>query len=183
MARVWPAEEADSITRSLERAHLAGPNRTLVQDLTFAVDQLVEIAIRALSPAVNDTFTALTCVDWLSDGLSKNSARWDPNLVHRDGAGYVRVIAAAVHYDRFVAAAFDKIRQSSRGMPAVMIRQLDALAKIMASTINDEQREVLRVQGQMIVRSCDDSVPEANDRAEVHRHHDQLVAAVPAPIS
>ena len=50
---------------------MTGPHRTLAQDLAFAIDQLVEIAIRALSPAVNDTFTALTCIDWLGDGLCK----------------------------------------------------------------------------------------------------------------
>ena len=52
-------------TRSGERAQVTGPHRTLNQDVAFGVDQLVEIAIRALSPAVNDTFTALTCIDWL----------------------------------------------------------------------------------------------------------------------
>ena len=63
------------------------PHRTLAQDLAFAIDQLVEIAIRALSPAVNDTFTALTCIDWLGDGLCKISTRWNPPRVHRDTAG------------------------------------------------------------------------------------------------
>jgi uncharacterized membrane protein len=43
----------------------------VTHDVAFGVDQLVEIAIRALSPAVNDTFTALTCIDWLSDCLCK----------------------------------------------------------------------------------------------------------------
>ena len=60
---------------ALERAHVTGPYRTLAQDLAFAVDQLVEIAIRALSPAVNDTFTALTCIDWLGEGLCKIAPR------------------------------------------------------------------------------------------------------------
>jgi uncharacterized membrane protein len=98
LAAVWPADAADRVTRSLERAHFTGPHRTLAQDLAFAIDQLVEIAIRALSPAVNDTFTALTCIDWLSDGLCKISARWNPKIVRRDAHGYVRVIAADVSY-------------------------------------------------------------------------------------
>ena len=57
MATVWPAGAAPAVTEALRRAHVCGPSRTLAQDLPFAVDQLVEIAIRALSPAVNDTFT------------------------------------------------------------------------------------------------------------------------------
>ena len=51
--------------------HITGPLRTLTQDIAFGIDQLVEIAIRALSPAVNDTFTAMTCIDWLGDSLCK----------------------------------------------------------------------------------------------------------------
>ncbi|MGZ4741398.1 MAG: DUF2254 domain-containing protein, partial [Ilumatobacteraceae bacterium] len=93
LATVWPAEAAGAVQRNLERAHFTGPHRTLAQDLSFAIDQLVEIAIRALSPAVNDTFTAITCVDWLSDGLCKITANWNPRLVHRDGRGHVRIIA------------------------------------------------------------------------------------------
>ena len=62
------AAARDGVRRqALRQAHVTGPNRTLAQDLAFAIDQLVEIAIRALSPAVNDTFTALTCIDWLGD--------------------------------------------------------------------------------------------------------------------
>ncbi len=69
LATVWPGGAAGQVREALAKAHLTGPHRTLSQDPVFAIDQLVEIAIRALSPAVNDTFTALTCIDWLSAGL------------------------------------------------------------------------------------------------------------------
>jgi uncharacterized membrane protein len=177
LAQVWPGDAAATITRSLARAHVTGPHRTLAQDLAFAIDQLVEIAIRALSPAVNDTFTALTCIDWLSDGLCKISARWNPTLVHRDSQGNVRVIAADVRYQRFVERAFDKIRQASRAMPAVMIRQLEALSKVMAYTTADDQRLCLCEQADMILRASVESVPEPRDRADVHRRYDEVVAA------
>ena len=140
LARVWPASAAPERRAGLDRAHVTGAHRTLRQDLTFAIDQLVEIAIRALSPAVNDTFTAITCIDWLSDGLCKITAAWHSRRVHFDDSGKVRLIAAEPSYERFVDRAFDKIRQAGRGMPAVMIRQLDALAKIMEYTTTPEQR-------------------------------------------
>ncbi|MGI8573263.1 MAG: DUF2254 family protein [Solirubrobacteraceae bacterium] len=57
-----------------------------------------QIAIRALSPAVNDTFTALTCIDWLGGSLCKITTRWHPIRVHRDSHGYVRVITAHVSF-------------------------------------------------------------------------------------
>jgi uncharacterized membrane protein len=70
--------------------------------VSFGIDQLVEIAIRALSAAVNDTFTALTCVDWLGDSLCKITLRWHPALVHRDDRGFIRVIAAEPSHERLV---------------------------------------------------------------------------------
>jgi uncharacterized membrane protein len=178
LATVWPGQAADTVRRNLERAHFTGPHRTLAQDLSFAIDQLVEIAIRALSPAVNDTFTAITCVDWLSDGLCKITANWNPRLVQRDGQGYVRIIAAEVSYARFVGRAFDKIRQSSRAMPAIMIRQLDALAKIMSYARTEDQRATLLEQAEMILRSSEESVHEEHDRRDVRSRFD-LIAAPP----
>ena len=176
LARVWPADAAPKVARGLERAHVTGAHRTLAQDLAFAIDQLVEIAIRALSPAVNDTFTALACIDWLGDGLCKVTAKWNPRQVHRDRRGNVRVIAAPPSYRRLVDRSFDKIRQAGRTMPAVMIRQLDSLAKIVAYATSDEQRAALYNQAEMIMRSCDESVPEAGDRADVRRSYDAVVA-------
>jgi uncharacterized membrane protein len=178
LATVWPADSAGAVISALERNHFTGPHRTLTQDLAFAIDQLVEIAIRALSPAVNDTFTAITCVDWLSDGLCKITANWNPRLVQRDGRGYVRIIAADVRYERFVERAFDKIRQASRAMPAIMIRQLDALAKIIAYATTDDQRTALLNQADMILRSSEESVQEMNDRLDVRRHF-ELIATAP----
>ena len=176
LANVWPAEACPGVVQGLERAHATGPHRTLAQDLAFAIDQLVEIAIRALSPAVNDTFSALTCIDWLGDGLCKISARWNPRGAHRDGEGRIRVIAAEASYSRFVERSFDKIRQAGRGMPAVLMRQLEALARIMEYTTTVEQRAVLLAQAAMILRSSQESVPEGADRADVQRRYDAVIA-------
>lgn len=182
LARVWPAEAAGRVARGLARAHATGAYRTLSQDLTFAIDQLVEIALRALSPAVNDVFTALTCIDWLGDALCKLTVRWDPARVYRDRGGHIRLIAVPVDYPRLVDRAFDKIRQAGRGMPAVMIRQLDALAKVMAYAATEEQRDVLRAQAAMILRAAETSVPEPGDVADVRARHAALVAAEPLPV-
>jgi uncharacterized membrane protein len=178
LANVWPAAAAPGVARALGGAHATGPHRTLTQDLSFAVDQLVEIAIRALSPAVNDTFTALACIDWLGDGLGKIASRWRPATVHRDAAGRVRVIAVTVGFERLLERAHDKIRQASRGMPAVMIRQLDGLAKVIAYTTSTEQRELVLAQADMIIRSCEESVPERSDRADVRRRYEAVLASM-----
>ena len=176
LALVLPAEAAPDVARSLERAHATGSHRTLTQDLSFAIDQMVEIGIRALSPAVNDTFTALTCVDWLGESLCRIAADWSPTTIHRDGAGQVRVITPEISFVRLLERSFEKIRQASRGMPAVMIRQLDALTKIMEYATTTEQRDVVVEQARMIGRSNAESVPEENDRADVERRCDAVLA-------
>jgi uncharacterized membrane protein len=174
-ATVWPPEAAPLVRQALGRAHIVGPYRTLSQDVSFGIDQLVEIALRALSAAVNDTFTALTCIDWLGENLCKIVTGWHPARVHRDGQGFIRVIAAEPAYDRLVQRSFEKIRQSSLGMPAVMIRMLEALARIMAETTSEGQRRVLLDQAAMIDRASERSVPEAADRADIRRRYEAIL--------
>ena len=178
LAVVWPPESAPAVARALRRAHVTGPHRTLVQDPVFAVDQMVEIAIRALSPAVNDTFTALTCIDWLGDGLCKMSFRDVRNRVHHDKRGHIRLIEAGLTYERIVDRAFDKIRQAGRGLPAVNLRQVEALAKVVEYTTEGEQRQVLRHQADMILRSSEEAVPEESDRVDVRRRYDDVLTTI-----
>ncbi len=175
-ATVWPAHAASRVARELSRAHVTGPYRTLAQDVSFGVDQLVEIAIRALSPAVNDTFTALTCIDWIGDSLCKVTGRWHPIRVYRDAAGVVRLITTETTYERLVQRAFEKIRQSGRGMPAVMIRQLDALAKIMERATAPEDRQLLLGQAAMIERLSLSSVDEESDRKDIQRAYEAVLS-------
>jgi len=174
-ASVWPPEAAPLIRQALGRAHIIGPHRTLTQDVSFGIDQLVEICTRALSSAINDTFTALTCIDWLGENLCKIVTGWHPARVHRDSQGFIRVVAAEPAYDRLVQRSFEKIRQSSLGMPAVMIRMLEALARIMAETTSEGQRRVLLEQAAMINRACERSVPEASDRADIQRRYEAIL--------
>ncbi|MGO9224905.1 DUF2254 domain-containing protein [Mycobacterium sp.] len=176
LASVWPAAAAERVADYLAHAQATGPHRTLTQDVAFGVDQLVEIAIRALSAAVNDTFTAMTCIDWLGDCLCKIAPVWSPTQVHRDSRGVIRVISDQVSYERLVQRAFEKIRQASRGMPAVMIRQLDALTTIMEQTTDPQRAQVLMDQAIMIHRANLESVPDASDRADVDRRYAELCA-------
>ena len=178
LSRVWPGDAAPAVFAALDRAHVTGPHRTLAQDPTFAIDQLVEIAIRALSPAVNDTFTALTCIDWLADGLCKVSTRHFSEGVFRDDSGVVRLIEPDPSYSRMVNRSYDKIRQSGRGMPAVMIRQMDSLTKVLEYTTDPEQRDVLVRQADMILRASEQSIAEPEDLDDVRSRYEAVLATL-----
>jgi uncharacterized membrane protein len=69
LAAIVPAQNADGLERAIDHGIHIGRHRTLTQDSEFGISQVVEIAIRALSPAVNDTYTGVACVDWLADAL------------------------------------------------------------------------------------------------------------------
>ena len=86
-ATVWPPEAAPLVRQALGRAHIACPYRTLSQDVSFGIDQLVEIALRALSAAVNGTFTALTGIDWLGENLCQIVAQWIRRACTGTGGG------------------------------------------------------------------------------------------------
>jgi uncharacterized membrane protein len=176
LATVTPPEAAPRVKAALRLAHLNGPYRSLSQDISFGIDQLVEIAVRALSPAVNDPFTALTCIDWIGDSLRQVALRWHPQVVHRDRAGYVRLIRTQASYDRLVRRGFEKVRQTSGGMPSIMIRELQALKEIMAQAPHLEQYAVLVEQAEMIWRSAEETIPEPRDLADVRTVYQALVA-------
>jgi uncharacterized membrane protein len=175
LATVWPRGAAEQVRLALAKAHVTGPHRTLMQDPVFAIDQLVEIAIRALSPAVNDTFTALTCIDWLAAGLSRLSGRTLEEASYRDGFGRVRLIERDPSYGRMVNRAFDKVRQAARGMPAVIIRLLDALAVVMEQTTTAEQQRILLRQAEMVLRSAEETVPDANDLDDIRARYRRVL--------
>ena len=178
IARVWPPEAAEAVEVRLALGHITGAYRTLPQDISFGFDQLVEIALRALSPAVNDTFTGMTCVDWIADGLCRISTSWRPHRIRRDADGNIRVIAFQPDFERLVERTFDTIRQAAVGMPAIMIRQLDALAKIIEQTPDRIYQTPLIRQAEAIQRSNLATVPDPSDRADVTERYEAVMALV-----
>ena len=178
VAKVFPRGASQQVEVALAKAHVTGPHRTLMQDPVFALDQLVEIAIRALSPAVNDTFTALTCLDWISSGLCRLSGRELTERVFRDEEGRIRLMGADWSYLKIVNRAYDKIRQAARGMPAVIIRILDSLTVVAQATTTTAQREILLRQGEMVLGSAVESVPARNDLDDIQSHFDLFARCV-----
>ena len=176
VALVVPGDAAAAVAAALERAHIVGPNRTLTQDMGFAIDQLVEVAIRALSPAVNDTFTALNCIDWLGDCLSHAAVSELPDGIHRDAAGNIRIIEPVITMDRLVKGATDKIRQAGSGMPAVLIRMLENMGKLLRSVQTPELRAVVEAHARLILRSGEETVREESDRADIRAAFDAALS-------
>ena len=150
LAAIVPAENIGKLEAAIDHGIHIGRHRTLTQDSEFGIAQVVEIAIRALSPAVNDTFTGIACVDWLGDALLTLAERPPLEGNWYDTDSRLRVWMPPVRLERLVKLAFDQIRQASATTPAVLIRQLEAILRL-APRLPNACREVLSDQADAIL--------------------------------
>ena len=176
LVRVWPGNRiTDSFTAQINSAVVLGRQRTANQDLEFAVDQLVEIAVRALSPGLNDPFTAITCVDRLGSALSRLAARDWPSVYHHDTNTQLRLIAPIATFPAITDAAFNQIRQYGRSSAAVSIRLLESIAVIAGFTSRPEDRAALTRHAEMITRGAREALPEIEDRQTVEQRYQAVL--------
>ena len=141
-----------------------GRHRTVEQDVGFGIRQLVDIALRALSPGINDTTTAVMCLDYLTAILMRLAVR--PAL-QADYSAYEfdRVTDPhAQNFTGFVQDALDQIREAGRGNSAVLERMLDSVSGISAATRNGANRDVLLDELTLLEESIRDSVESSRDR-------------------
>jgi uncharacterized membrane protein len=137
-----------------------GPSRTLQQDIEFGVLQIVDIALKAISPAVNDPTTAVTCVDQLSRILIRFAARELPASVLYDPPGIARVSIPWIDFDGLLKSAFEQVRLYSKSDIAVSLRMLRALADIACTTSEPAFHRALYEEGKRIVEGCAEKLGE-----------------------
>jgi uncharacterized membrane protein len=161
----WPPERLDEeVVAKLLGTVVTGNQRTSVQDLQFGIDQLVEIAVRALSPGINDPFTAISCVDRLGSTLIRLCRQEMPPSYRVDAKGQLRVVVHPVTFADFADAAFNQIRQYARESAAVTLRLLETIAVVGESARRPGDREALLRHAEMIGRGAQEGLPEADDR-------------------
>lgn len=131
LVEAWPPDRCgEDEAAKIEAAFAVGSRRTPLQDLRFLVDELVEIAARALSPGVNDPFTAVTCLDWLGAALSELANRQLPSHLRVDDDGRLRVITHPVTFEGFVERAFGALAQYSSSDMVAALRHVRALGEV-----------------------------------------------------
>ncbi|WP_165227535.1 DUF2254 domain-containing protein [Aquisphaera insulae] len=181
LVRAWPADRVDEeFAGAIGRAFYVGSRRTLTQDVEFAIDQLVEVAVRALSPGVNDPFTAMNCVDRLGEALCALARRHLPSPYRLDEEGRLRVVTDVSTIQGIVDATCDQVRQAARGDAAVTIRLLEMIAEVARATRSVEFRAALRRQADAIRRGSRQGLADVLDRREVDRRHCEAMEALGA---
>jgi len=141
--------------------------RTVQQDVGFGIRQIVDIALKALSPGINDTTTAEMCVDYLAAIIARLAVR-EIATPRRLDEGELRVIARGPCFESLLADAFDQIRQNAESNVAVLTRQLQSLEIIACQTANTRRRQSLRQQADLITEVAERTIPSPQDAAGVH---------------
>jgi uncharacterized membrane protein len=136
-----------------------GPSRTLQQDVEFGVLQIVDIALKAISPAMNDPTTAISCVDQLSRILIRFASREQPESLLYDPPGVVRVGVKWIDFERLLDSAFEQIRMYSKADVAVSLRLMRALNDI-AISAPAEHRHALVELGRRIISGSTEKLAE-----------------------
>ena len=122
------------LENACRRAFDIGPVRTMEQDVEFGVLQIVDIALKAISPAVNDPTTATTCVDQLGRILLRALLRPPPDPVLRDSDGMARVVLRRTSFPRLLDVAFSQIRHYGKTDVAVPLRMMRVLGELAAAS-------------------------------------------------
>ncbi|MEO7093841.1 MAG: DUF2254 domain-containing protein [Polyangiales bacterium] len=180
LARIDPRGHpvADEVIESCRDGFDLGPVRTMQQDVAFGVRQLVDIALKAISPAVNDPSTASTCIDHLGSLLAELSAcRSDVRVI--GDAKRAHVVVPRPTFGELVDLAFNQLRQYGRTDLAVSIRMLAAIAIAGRASTSDEQRARLRAHADLLRDGLSsDFLPADRERFDVkHRLVTELLPA------
>jgi len=151
---------SDENTREILGAFDLGPSRTLQQDVEFGVLQIVDIALKAISPAVNDPTTAVSCVDQLSRILIRFASRELPATMLYDPPGIERVAIPWIDFQGLLKSAFEQIRLYSKSDVAVSLRLLRALGDVAWTNPDQEFRKSLYEEGTRIVEGCTEKLDD-----------------------
>ena len=130
---------------------ILGYQRTPDQDIEFSIRQIVEIAIRALSPGINDPHTAMACIQWLGSAITKMSYYNFPFVVRVNKNDAIRLILKRHTYAGVVECCYGHIRQYAQANAEVSLSMLTALRKAMMHALQAELRDALKNMADIIV--------------------------------
>ena len=188
IAQVYPPQHVDDAVVALIRdAYEVGNLRTPSQDIEYGTNQLVEVAVRAMSPAINDPFTAMTCLEYIGAGLGTYARTIRPHPYFYDAAGHLRAIIEPVTFAELLDAGFNLIRRVSRESPDVLLAIVAALGNIAQHCALPEQRAHVLRHVQLVEQENGASSAIDRDKRRVRERCVALTTAlegkIPEPVA
>ncbi len=171
-----PEAATDEVRHKIEQCVRLGGERASIQDLETSIRQLVEVALRALSPGINDPFTAIAVIDRLTASLAKIRLRGAPQSVWADDGDNARLVAPRSTFADSVDVAFRQIRQNSAGQVAVLIRLVESLGQLFVQA-NKAERSVLSEQIEIVLDTGRQNIGQKQDLAELEKRARLALAA------
>ena len=162
----WPADLMDYVS--------IGRHRNVEQDVAFGIQQLVDIALKALSPGINDTTTAIMAVDYLGAVSEQMAQREFPARLRSDGK-HLRVLVRSMDFDDYIRLAFDLPRINAKGNHAVLRRLLRALALVNEAVCSDDRKPILKQQAELLMDSADQTLNTDYEKQQVRDLYKKLM--------
>jgi uncharacterized membrane protein len=153
----------DKELSSIYTQFVIGKTKIAQQDLEFSIDQMVEIAVRALSPGINDPYTAIACIDNLTATMCHLSQIRFPSTYKMDDQNKVRIVADTWDFEGLMNASFNQIRQFSTGNTAVIIRLMEGLITINSFVEKDNYKQSIMKHAKMVLNLGKTTITEEND--------------------
>ena len=173
--------QGDGDDKPFQQVFIIGSDRTGTQDVTFFMDQLVELAVRALSPGINDPGTARLCIDRLEHALCHLGGRRFPSPARHDDDGRVRVFACPLTFASIVESAFDEIARYGRSSVSVTCRLLEAVRSVGSCVRREADRRALLRQAAAIAGTVRESPFSEGDREHIARSYRETLTALHEP--
>lgn len=156
----------EDVIENIKSQITVGRQRTPAQDVEFSIAALVEVALRALSPGLNDPYTAITCIDRLAAGLAAAFDTGLPQSRFCDDDGHIRVLKAPTSYQGIFDTAFNGIRQDCRGKVPIMIRLLEVLETLVYLACSGEQLEAVKAHIDRVIADGESADFSADARTD-----------------
>ena len=158
---------------ALNEAYSVGRHRTVEQDPAFGIRQIVDMALKALSPGVNDTSTAIMCVDYLTAILAQLASRKFPASLRYEG-DEICAITIAPTFEGLMGESFDQIRGSAIGNVGIMARMLSAIEILASLTANPRRRRALHEHMLWIAELAGRTTEAAHERMRIAKRLTEL---------
>lgn len=169
LARVWPESKAEDMQGAVRRHVRTGDSRSAWQDIRYAEQQVLELAVRALSPGTNDPYTAVNAIEEVAAGVTLAVSRPVP------GNTMVKENTARVHYgivemNEIVDMPFDQIRPFAMDHVMVLTSLIDLGARIKAASIHDAVDDRVRHNIEVLMEDLRANNPNPYDLRQVEEH-------------
>jgi uncharacterized membrane protein len=168
--------DPDALVGGVRGACLVGRQRTIPQDPAFGFRQLVDIAVKALSPGINDPTTAANCVDALTSLLASLADRDWPSTDFEGEDGVIRLHMPHATFGDYLALAFTEIRRYARTDLAVTLAVLEGLGRVATTTRRPDRREALWREARAVMAGATDGIRHPDDLARLEAQFRRVAA-------